>query len=151
MVYNDRANKYTYRRESRQSKTRKNKNNVAIKLQIFGIALFIMSISLTIVIRYAYITQTEIQLRKLDEEIQLLQKEKQELVITLESIKESQWIEKEAKERLGMIHPTREQTVYVSIEDKIDKNNIAANDKNNNSVFLKAFGDFFNKVVGLIE
>ena len=87
-----------------------------------------------------------------DKEIEKQNSQKQYLLIELEKIKESKWIEKEAEQRLGLKYPTNDQTVYVTVEDLFNNEIEVAEDKgNNNYIFLNAFRNVVNKMFGYFQ
>lgn len=134
------------------ARKRKNRKKVGLKLKIFGISIAIMLLCLSIVLRYAYITQYKYDITSLENEIIELNKAKQQLMVELEKIKDSEWIEREAIEELGLTYPTSEQTVFVSIGDEIENEDISiAKINEEHPVFLKAFHNVFDRIIGFIQ
>ncbi|EOD01255.1 cell division protein FtsL [Caldisalinibacter kiritimatiensis] len=140
----------TYLKHRRENtKIRKKKS---VRLKLIATALLVMCLALTVLYRYAKITHAEIEIRQLDKQITDLKKEKQALALELEKIKESEWIEKQAKERLGMVYPSREQTVFVSVKNSSENKVVASNEKDSKHLFfLNAFGNIFDKMIRFIE
>lgn len=110
-----------YSREAKKVKPSR-KSNFFLKLKAFGIALLTLFVCLGILIRYTQMTQIKMEVSKLDKEISELNKYKTDISLELERIKESGWVEEEAEKRLGMVYPTNEQIVYVSVN--VNENNI---------------------------
>lgn len=142
---------YSYHEENYIKETKKvkpiRKNNFSLKLKAFGIALLTLFICLGILIRYAQMTQIKMEVSKLDKEISELSKHKIDISLELERIKESGWIEREAETRLGMMYPTNNQIVYVSVDDNyIDKDNIIEEEEPGNLAFLKLFSNVVGKI-----
>lgn len=74
-------------------------------------ATFILGILL--VYNYATITDKQMELSKVNEQISELKNDIEEYNISLESIKNTNKIEEVAKSYLGMNYPTRKQTVFL--------------------------------------
>lgn len=134
-------------KQKRQSK--KNKNRVSIKVKVLSSAIILLVICLSLLLRYTYIAQFRMEISQLDEQIASLNKEKKNLEIELDAIKQSEWIEIEAREKLGMDYPKSNQTVFVTVDEgmfqqKVGK--IEEQEDGKNYVFLKSFKGFFNKV-----
>lgn len=142
---------FSYNEENYLRETKKNKhirkNNFSLKLKAFGIALLTLFVCLGVLIRYAQMTQIKMEVSKLDKEISELSKHKIDISLELEKIKESGWIEGEAEKRLGMVYPTNEQIVYVSVNvnDNIDNNAIEEN-KTEKLGILKLFSSAVSKL-----
>ncbi|RKD34294.1 cell division protein FtsL [Thermohalobacter berrensis] len=135
-----------------RGKNKKSKVKVKMRLKLFLFSFVALGICLLILLRYAYITQLKYDIAKIDTQIEELNKEKQELIVELETIKDSEIVEKNAKAKLGMIYPTEDQVVYISVGDEsIENQEKIAKEKNNNFIFLKAFRNVVNKMVNFIN
>lgn len=131
---------------------RKSKKIVLMKIKMIMFSFLILAIALVVLLRYAHITKMKYDITMLDKEIEKLNSQKQYLLIELEKIKESKWIEKEAEQRLGLKYPTNDQTVYVTVEDLFNNEIEVAEDKgNNNYIFLNAFRNVVNKMFGYFQ
>lgn len=145
---------YSYHEDNHVKETKKNnhnrKSNFSLKLKLFGIALLTLFVCLGVLIRYAQMTQIKMEVTKLDKEISELSKHKTDISLELEKIKESGWIEKEAESRLGMVYPTNEQVVFVSVNlnNEID-NNIAKEEKTVELGIFKLFTSAVNKLANM--
>ncbi len=149
--YNDANTKKQDIRRTIQNKKniRKAKKRVALKFKILSYAIIMLVICLSLLLRYTYIAQYRIQISSLDKEISSLAKKKENLEIELDKIKDSEWIELEAREKLGMDYPTSSQTVYLSVDESIfDEDPV---EKQDNKLFrLKFFSGFIDKIFGLL-
>lgn len=129
---------------------RKNKNNNVIenfKNTVLIAVTFILGI--LIVYNYAVITDKQMELNTLNQEIADLNNDIDQYNITLESIKNTNSIEEMAKAYLGMNYPSRKQTVFVdfaygSSETTKDETEVLAEDEN-------LFVGLLDKVVSFIR
>jgi cell division protein FtsL len=101
------------RQEIRISKEQKNRQ---IKLTLTVVAIFIAL--LTISYRNSQINEKFNQVQTLKKELSSLQKENEQLKVSIENSVNLNTIEKQAKEKLGMQKLTNKQTVYVSLPKK---------------------------------
>lgn len=86
------------------------------KLTLIVMGLFILL--LTISYRNSQINEKFNQVQTLKRELSSLQKENEQLEVTIENSLNLNTIEKQAKEKLGMQKLTNKQTVYVSLPKK---------------------------------
>src|SRR5690606_13507583 len=102
---------YSYKKK--RIKTNKKNNNVidSFKNTVMIAATFILGI--LIVYNYAVITDKQMELHTLNQDIITLNDDIDAYNIALESIKNTNSIEEMAKTYLGMNYPTRKQTVFV--------------------------------------
>lgn len=121
------------------------KNNFSAKIKFFAFAFLALFICLGVLYRYAQITQIKMEVSKLENEIKSLSKQKVDMSLDLERIKESGWIEKEAETRLGMTYPTNEQIIYITVNDYID-NSIIVEDNTEKLAFIKLFSNLIGKI-----
>lgn len=84
-----------------------------IKVTLFIVAAFLTL--LTISYRNSKINEEFAQVQNLKKELTAVQKENEQLKVSIENGQNSNNIEKEAKEKLGMQKLTNKQTVYVSL------------------------------------
>lgn len=84
-----------------------------IKVTLFIVAAFLTL--LTISYRNSKINEEFAQVQDLKRELTAVQKENEQLKVSIENGQNSNNIEKEAKEKLGMQKLTNKQTVYVSL------------------------------------
>jgi len=107
--------------EKPKSKTYKNvKVRKTNKLMYFFMVITLLISSLFILFRYVKITETRLQITRLEKEIVELQKLKVDLEADLEGLKATTKITEEASINLGMIYPNVDQIVYVSVDPKQD-------------------------------
>lgn len=140
---------YSYDQEIKIKSTKKvkqvKKNKTMIKLKIFGVAFLALLTCLGILFRYAQMTQIKMEVSNLDKEIEELNKYKTDISIQLEEIKESGWIEKEAEEKLGMVYPSSDQIIYISVKDNFSEDNYEDNVTKEVGIF-KLFSNLVTKV-----
>ena len=131
------------KQEVKISKEQKRKHRKAtlLVLAIFGLLL-------TISYRNTQINEKFNEMQNLKTELASLQKENEQLQVTIENSLNFSNIEKQAKEKLGMQKLTNKQTVYVSlpkkdyIEPATEKVEISDNNKN---WFEKFVDKIFNR------
>ena len=117
-----------------------NKKQESSKAFMKGLCIFtavmLLSLSLTILNRYANISRMRMELNKLETTKSLLQREKIDLNGQLEGIKSQYRIGEEAGYSLGMSYPNEGQVVYINVNsietlEKGKSNNILGNIMNN--------------------
>ncbi len=101
------------RQEIKISKVQKKRQ---IKLTLIVIGIFILL--LTISYRNSQINEKFNHVQRLKKELSSLQKENEQLKVSIENSLNLNTIEKQAKETLGMQKLTNKQTVYVSLPKK---------------------------------
>ena len=113
------------------------------------LVLAIFAVLLTISYRNTQINEKFSEMQTLKTELASLQKENEQLQVTIENSLNLSNIEKQAKEKLGMQKLTNKQTVYVSlpkkdyIEPATEKVEISDNDDEN--WFQKFVDKIFNR------
>ena len=131
------------KQEVKISKEQKRKHRKATLL-----VLAIFALLLTISYRNTQINEKFNEMQNLKTELASLQKENEQLQVTIENSLNFSNIEKQAKEKLGMQKLTNKQTVYVSlpkkdyIEPATEKVEISDNNKN---WFEKFIDKIFNR------
>ena len=131
------------KQEVKTSKEQKRKHRKATLL-----VLAIFALLLTISYRNTQINEKFNEMQKLKTELASLQKENEQLQVSIENSLNLSNIEKQAKEKLGMQKLTNKQTVYVSlpkkdyIEPATEKIEISDNNKN---WFEKFVDKIFNR------
>ena len=112
------------------------------KLTLFVIALFVLL--LTISYRTSQINEKFNKVQSLKRELSSLQKENEQLKISIENSLTSNTIEKLAKDKLGMQKLTTQQTIYISLPKKdyieVDNEEITKEQEKN----------WFQKIVDII-
>lgn len=138
------------RKKNLKTKIKKKKKSV-ISFQSFKNLMMIISVfifGLVIIFNYAMITDKNMTISNINDEIELLSKEKEEILITLESIKNTNIIEEKAKNYLGMNYPTRAQTEFIDVTytKEISIEQYAENEKSDSYItsFLEIAGDLFD-------
>lgn len=137
-----------YSPNKRRIKRKKNNNVIeSFKNTMMLAVTFILGI--LIVYNYAVITDKQMALNTLNEEIVDLNDDIDQYNIALESIKNTNSIEEMAKAYLGMNYPTRKQTVFVDFaygnaETTEDETEVLAEDEN-------LFVGLLDKVVSFIR
>lgn len=131
-------------KEFKQSKNRK--SNSLLKVKVFGLALLTLVICLGVLFGYAQMTQIKMEVSKLDKEIAELKKHKVDISLELERIKESGWIEKEAEDRLGMIYPSDDQILYISVMDNDFDSSVEEAIREEELGFVRLFSNMVSKL-----
>jgi len=73
------------------------------------------------------------------------------MVAELDKVKESGWIEKEVKEKLGMVYQTNEQTIFISVnEDLFNEASLEKSEEEKSFAFLSSFRNIFSKLSSLL-
>lgn len=102
---------------TRKAKIKKKRNNSIAKLIILFMPVIILAISLSILFRYASLTDIRRDITKLETEKAELEKVKMNLIGELEGLKSSVRIAEDAVTKLGMDYPTEGQIAYVSVDE----------------------------------
>ena len=97
-------------------KVSREQKKVQIKLTVAVIGIFILL--LTISYRNSQINERFNQVQLLKKELSSIQKENEQLKVSIENSLNLSTIEKQAKEKLGMQKLTNKQTVYVTLPKK---------------------------------
>lgn len=100
-----------------QAKKIQKKNNSLVKLFYLCLPIMITGICIFILFRYVNISQVRQEITSLEYEKTELEKTKINLMGNLESLKSSPKIAEQAKYKLGMDYPTKDQIVYISVGD----------------------------------
>ncbi len=97
----------------------KKKNNLhaLIKILFIFTAIIVLVTSLFILSRYAQLTNTRLELNRLEKHKVDLEKEKMNLIGDLENVKSSLKISEDAINKLGMTYPGEGQIVYLSLNE----------------------------------
>lgn len=115
--------------EERKKKTKnaiamQKKRNSILKIRYLFVPIVIAGICVSVLFRYVNITQVRQEITNLEYEKEELEKNKINLIGDLESLKSSPKIAEKAKEKLGMDYPTKDQLVYITVEDGLNKSEV---------------------------
>lgn len=115
--------------EERKKKTKnaiamQKKRNSILKIRYLFVPIVIAGICVSVLFRYVNITQVRQEITSLEYEKEELEKNKINLIGDLESLKSSPKIAEKAKEKLGMDYPTKDQLVYITVEDGLNKSEV---------------------------
>lgn len=102
-----------YSPKKKRIKRNKKNNNVIDSFKNSCMIAITFALGILIVYNYAVITDKQMELNTINQEIASLNDDKDAYNIALESIKNTNSIEEMAKAYLGMNYPTRKQTVFV--------------------------------------
>lgn len=132
---------YINQAQNMAKKNRKDTSKLELKKACIFTAVILLSLSLTILSRYANISRMRMDLNRLETVKSELQREKIDLTGKLEGIKSQYRIGEEAGYSLGMSYPNEGQVVYISVNtmeslENGPTNNILGNIINN---FSKIF------------
>ena len=122
-------------------KKKKKKNIVSEPIKNLMMITIVFILGLVIIFNYASITDKKMEISKVNEEIELLNKEKQEIIIILESLKNTNRIEENAKNYLGMNYPTRTQTEFIEVSYCQNKNENKYIAENSNDSYILSLID----------
>lgn len=123
------------KRKEKKNKNNKNKSNGKLKFLLF--ATIMLLACLFVLLRYAHITQLRLNVTKLENEKNELEKRKHESITELDRLKSAYRIEEDAKVKLGMNYPTDDQIGYVAIGNKTsDKNELNKEAKEKDEIFI---------------
>ncbi len=135
----------------KKKRIKRNKKNINV-IESFKNTLMIaitFALGILIVYNYAVITDKQMELNTINQEIAQLNDDMDTYNIALESIKNTNSIEEMAKTYLGMNYPTRKQTVFVDFtygsSEITEDETKAAEEKNNILVGI------IDKVVSFIQ
>jgi cell division protein FtsL len=136
--YSDIEKYYSIKEEAMvKSKRKKCKNqSTCIQLKYFVYGGIIFMLALGMIFNYALITQTKMEIHDLSREIDLLSKQKEDMTIALETIKNSNVIEENAMNFLGMDYAKSHQNQMVSVNfTGVLDNNFAYNHEKESAFF----------------
>jgi cell division protein FtsL len=98
---------------TKKKKCKKQGNILQFKYFIYAVIIF--SLALGIIFNYATITQRKMEINDLNKEITLIEKQKEDILIMLETIKNSNTIEQNAMNFLGMDYAGSTQNNFISV------------------------------------
>lgn len=139
-----------YSQKKKRIKRNSKNNNVieSFKNTLMIAMTFILGI--VIVYNYALITDKQMEINNLNQEISTLKDDIDAYNIALESIKNTNSIEEMAKAYLGMNYPTRKQTVFIDFtygsSETTENGTIVAEEENKNILV-----GIIDKVVSFIQ
>jgi len=118
----------------------------------------ILVLSLSLLLRYASITETRHQVHGLSKQLEQLESQREKLKVEMEKVSKSKTIEAAAKERLNMQYPSKEQVFYVAVDPtKVALMNNEINKKINNGEVIGANNNqstlkkMFHKISGMFN
>lgn len=135
---------------SPKKKIIKNKNKNRIVIESFkntSMAVITFLLGILIIYNYAVITDKQMEINTISEEITEFNRDIDEYNVTLESIKNTNKIEEMAKTYLGMNYPTRKQTVFIDFAyGQTEENTNIPAEKSQNQLY-----GLIDKVIGFIQ
>lgn len=144
--YNDIERYYKIKEDTmlkNKTKKRQRQNHNIIQIKYFIFAAIVFGLALGIIYNYATITQIKMEINDLNKDITLLDKQKEDVLISLESIKNSNIIEENATNYLGMNYATNSQNNIVTVNYSGSLNDKFAYDKKYSESAM--FSDIFEK------
>lgn len=126
-----------FNRTNSSKKKKLEESQANIKALCIFTAILLLTLSLTILNRYANISRMRMELNKLEATRALLEREKIDLNGQLEGIKSQYRIGEEAAYNLGMTYPRDGQVVYINV-DTIE----SSESKKNNNILGNIFNNF---------
>lgn len=109
----------------RKARKKQNKKNSVLKIFSLFIPILITGICVSILFRYVNITEVRQEITGLEYQKEELEKSRVNLIGDLESLKSSPKIAQQAKEKLGMDYPTKDQIVHITVNGSQNKAKIA--------------------------
>lgn len=139
-----------YSPKKKRIKRNKKNNNVIESLKNSCMIAITFALGILIVYNYAVITDKQMELNTINQEIVTLNDDIDAYNIALESIKNTNSIEEMAKAYLGMNYPTRKQTVFVDFtyaNSETTENETQAAEEENENLLV----GIIDKVVSFIQ
>jgi len=133
-----------YRKISKEKNKQKSRNNYQIKFFFYLLICFILV--LTIIYNYAIITQTNMEIDEITRDIKFLTKEKEDILVLIESTKNTGIIEDNARTFLGMDYPDLNQRTFIEVAYSEEPKEIAMESTNQ-----RTFDNIFRKTFSLIS
>lgn len=142
-----------YSPKKKRIKRKKKNNNVIKNFKNTAMMAITFALGILIVYNYAMITDKQMELNSLNQEIETLNNDMDDYNIALEGIKNTNSVERMAKAYLGMNYPTSKQTVFVdftygSSETTEDETQTAQTEEEGNKNILVGLID---KMIGFIQ
>ena len=128
-------------REKEIRNRKKKKAKSISKLVVITMAVLGFALCLYVLYGYANITKIKSEIAVLEGEKLELEKDKEDLIVQLETIKSAAKIEEDAMFKLGMNYAEDGQLVYLSI-DELEEN--SENDDGNEILFIQEIKNIFN-------
>lgn len=104
-----------YIEKSRERKPRRKEMNMKVNI-LFG-SLLVVVIAVILLSRYTQITKIQMETTAFDKEIAELSEKRNAIKLELEEIKDSGWIEKQAKLRMNMRKANEDQIILLDIDE----------------------------------
>src|SRR6056297_1636542 len=131
----------------RKVKTKKRKTfKISTQFKYFSYLLIAFILGLTIIYNYAIITQTRMEIDGINKEMNLLIKEKEDMLVLIESTKNTGIIEENARTFLGMDYPDLNQRSFIEVAYSEKPKEIAMENSNQ-----KALDNILRKTFSLIS
>src|SRR6056297_4198794 len=130
------------RRIPKRKVKRKKKFKISTQFKYFSYLLIAFILGLTIIYNYAIITQTRMEIDDINKEINTLSKEKEDMLVLIESAKNTGIIEENAKNFLGMDYPDLNQRTFVEVAYSKKLKEVAMENSDNialDNIFRKTF------------
>lgn len=105
-----------------------NKNNISKsnKATLVLATLIIFTMFMVITYRYNVISEKNLQVQQLKEELEVAKSELATSEIALEQVMDVNYVESYAKQQLGMQKPEKSQLIYVNMESEESVNKVSA-------------------------
>ncbi|SDY42090.1 FtsB/FtsL family cell division protein [Tindallia californiensis] len=114
----------TKEKKGKQNKKKKaEKKKYALELVVLMACLgAVLALNLFLVGRYADITSTRHAVTTLEKKTEQLQNQREQLMVEIERASRLEWVEAEAKTRLSMKYPDKDQLIYISVDpDRVNQ------------------------------
>ena len=102
------------RSRNKLKKVSRTGNNLQFRYFLYTIILFVLS--MMIIYNYACITQGRIEIKMIENEIVELEKQKEDIIVCMETVKNSEIVEENARNYLGMNYADKSRRAFVAVE-----------------------------------
>ncbi len=121
-----------YKKRIKSKNREKTKNNSQAKFFLYLLICFILV--LTIIYNYAIITQTNMEIDEISRDITSLTKEKEDILVLIESTKNTGIIEDNARTFLGMDYPDINQRDFIEVSYNDEPKEVALENSDQNTI-----------------
>ncbi|KXG75924.1 hypothetical protein [Thermotalea metallivorans] len=145
------------RKKDRSAAQRRHKIKAVHKLQIMLSIVAMAGLCVAILLGYVALTEAKYRVHALDKEIKQLEGQIENLKVKTEIIKKSTVIEERAMAELGMQYPTKEQMVFLDIDNhpkmggQDTKENGEAEDNGKNGKLMAGVKAAVEKIYSLLD
>ncbi len=143
-------------KKERKKKTQ-NKVKAVHKIQIIFGLLIVGSLCIGILLGYVQLTELKYKINGINKDIHQMQAQIENLKVEVEQIKRSDWIEKRAKEELGMQYPEKSQMEFINVNSNSIQNTLNTQEEtkkyeeSNQKGLVAIIKKTTSKIIGLLD